>query len=39
VRLDRVDWTRFNQRGIADDVIATEMDLLVAFMAPFVIAA
>lgn len=38
-RLARADWTRFNQRGDPEDVNATAMDLLAAFVTPFAIAA
>ncbi|HHV7321726.1 MULTISPECIES: BLUF domain-containing protein [Stenotrophomonas] len=38
-RVARADWTRFNLRGNADDVNATAMDLLVAFVTPFAVAA
>ncbi len=38
-RLAHADWTRFNQRGDADDANATAMDLLVALVEPYAIAA
>lgn len=38
-RLAHTDWTRFNQRGNADDTNATAMDLLTAFVTPFAVAA
>ncbi|WP_041863882.1 BLUF domain-containing protein [Stenotrophomonas muris] len=38
-RLARADWTRFNQRGDADDANATAMDLLAALVEPYAIAA
>ncbi|WP_401728134.1 BLUF domain-containing protein [Stenotrophomonas muris] len=38
-RLAHADWTRFNQRGDADDLNATAMDLLVEFVTPFAVAA
>ncbi|MEN6682159.1 BLUF domain-containing protein [Stenotrophomonas pavanii] len=38
-RLAHADWTRFNQRGNADDTNATAMDLLTAFVTPFAVAA
>lgn len=38
-RLARADWTRFNQRGDADDANATAMDLLAALVEPYAVAA
>lgn len=38
-RLAHADWTRFNQRGVADDASATAMDLLVVLVEPYDIAA
>ncbi|WP_191851062.1 BLUF domain-containing protein [Stenotrophomonas sp. SXG-1] len=38
-RLAHADWTRFNQRGDADDANATAMDLLAALVEPYAIAA
>ncbi|WP_445683787.1 BLUF domain-containing protein [Stenotrophomonas pavanii] len=38
-RLAHADWTRFNQRGDADDANATAMDLLALLVEPYAIAA
>ncbi|MCO7500309.1 BLUF domain-containing protein [Stenotrophomonas maltophilia] len=38
-RAAHADWTRFNQRGDAQAVYATAMDLLVALVEPYAIAA
>lgn len=38
-RLAHADWTRFNQRGDADDANATAMDLLALLVQPYAIAA
>lgn len=38
-RLAHGDWTRFNQRGDADDANATAMDLLALLVEPYAIAA
>lgn len=38
-RLAHADWTRFNQRGDAEDLNRTAMDLLVGLVEPYAVAA